>query len=97
VTNKGFRVVVYQEGDRWIAQMLEHDIRAQGPDLSTVHKRLMATLQAEIAESISKGRLPLEGIDPAPPRFEEYWAKRSSFTEQDQVADNVPVCLAIAA
>lgn len=97
VSDKAFRVVVYQEGESWIAQMLEHDICAQGPDLDTVRRRFIHTVNAEILESTKSGKKPLEGIDPAPQRFEEFWQRRSSFAECDSAAADVPLQLAIAA
>lgn len=97
MSDKPFRVVIFQENDHWIAQMLEHDLCAQGPDLKTVRARFLATYCAELIESERSGREPLEGIAPAPAEFEQMWRDRSPFQECEKVNGKVPIQLAIAA
>lgn len=97
VSENAVRVVIFKEADQWIAQMLEHDICAQGPDLDTVRERFLATLRAEVAESERNGHAPLENIGPAPALFEQKWNQRSSFAECRDGDDGVPVEFAIAA
>jgi hypothetical protein len=71
------RVIVFQDGDLWVAQGLEHDIGAQAADLDTLYQRFVATLRAEVQMSIESGDEPLAGIAAAPRRFHQMWDQRS--------------------
>ncbi|CAA7617639.1 hypothetical protein [Magnetospirillum sp. UT-4] len=73
------RVVVFQEGDAWVAQCLEYDIGAQANDTDRLYQRLLATLISEYQESKLRGNgEPFDGIEPAPQRFHEMWTKKRS-------------------
>ncbi len=71
------RVVVYREGDMYIAQCLELDIATQARDLDTLLERLDLTIDAECAASTERGETPFKGIAPAPNYFHGLWEKRS--------------------
>jgi len=62
------KVVVFQEGGLWVAQCLDHDVCAQGPDLETVHARLHVALTAEDN---------LESLPKAPEHFFKLWDRKS--------------------
>ena len=80
VSHDVLRIIAFQEGDSWIAQCLEYDISAQASDLDELSARIDATIDAERAYTVSQGRKPFEGIDPAPQHFHVMWDKRSAFT-----------------
>lgn len=63
------RVVVFREGDSWIAQCLEHDICSQASSVTELHTRFVRTLFANVAVCIELGREPLQGIGAAPRRY----------------------------
>lgn len=71
------RVVVYREGDVYIAQCLEMDIATQARDLDTLLERLDLTIDAECAMSVERNGGPFDGIPPAPNYFHGLWEKRS--------------------
>jgi len=71
------RVIVYREGDVYVAQCLEHDIATQGPDLPGVLDRLELTIDAECAMSKEAGARGLGNIPAAPNYFHGLWDKRS--------------------
>lgn len=71
------RVVVYRDGDMYIAQCLEMDIATQARDLDTLLERLDLTIDAECASSKERGESPFKGIAPAPNYFHGLWEKRS--------------------
>jgi len=71
------RVIVYSEGDLFIAQCLEVDIATQARDIPTLLERLDMTLDAECAICREGGRDPLKRIAPAPNYFHDLWEKRS--------------------
>jgi hypothetical protein len=95
--NDGLRVVIFQEGDAWIAQGLEHDICAQGSDLSVLRERFVATLEAELDHAREQGKQTLEHIGPAPDHFFQMWKERSSFSEKLGGNDDGQVELALCA
>ena len=67
------RVVVFQEGDAWVAQALEYDLGAQAADLKSLERRFAMTLRVELEESLRRGGVPFGGIDPAPEYFQKLW------------------------
>jgi hypothetical protein len=71
------RVIVFKDDGQWVAQCLEHDIGAQGPDVDTLMTRLEVVLNAECKASLDKGEEPFKGIDPAPARFQQMWERRA--------------------
>lgn len=72
------RVVVFREGDVYIAQCLEIDIATQAPDIIDLIERLSLTIDAECALSLELGKQPFEGIAPAPNYFHSLWENRSA-------------------
>lgn len=89
IDSNQIRVVVFREGDVWVAQCLEYDIGAQAPDLETLHRRLALTVELERRISTERNGKAFAGIDPAPKHFQDMWAKRSGgFTpKSDGYAD----------
>lgn len=75
--NDTLRVVVFQDGDKWVAQCLEYDIGAQADDTDTLQTLFEVVLKAEFAESMARHGEPFAGIPKAPERFERMWDKRS--------------------
>ena len=64
-------VVVYEEGDLWIAQALEADIVATAESLAQLPRKLERAIIANLAANEKLGRSGLEGIPPAPDKFRE--------------------------
>ena len=65
------RVIAYREGDQWVAQCLEYDIAAQGPDFQEAMLRLTMTVNAECEYTLKKHGKAFESIDAAPQEFFE--------------------------
>ena len=76
------RVVVFQEGDGWIAQGLEHDICAQGKSFDEAAKRFERTVRAEMRDGGGK----LGHIEPAPGHYFSRWDQRSKFVPAEPSA-----------
>lgn len=74
---ENLRVIVYRDGDVYVAQCIEHDIATQGSDIPAVLERLDLTIDAECAMSKDKGAKPFENIPCAPNYFHRLWDKRS--------------------
>ena len=83
--HESMRVIVYRECEAWVAQVLEHDISAQGVDFQSAIRRLTATVNAECRHTVQKHGREFEGIDPAPAIFEQMW----NDVEQSLQADNL--------
>lgn len=60
--DREFRVLITKEEDMFVAQMLEHDICVQAPDISTLERRLIETIAFEMADE------GIERLPPAPER-----------------------------
>jgi hypothetical protein len=73
------RIVVFAEGDYWVAQCLEYDIGAQAKDLHELTVRLDLTIEAERRESLERHGSEFAGIDPAPAAYQEMWGRRTGF------------------
>jgi hypothetical protein len=71
------RVIVYREGEVYVAQCLEHDIATQGSDITGVLARLELTIDAECAVSKEAGGQAFDNIPAAPNYFHTLWDKRS--------------------
>ena len=72
------RVIVFKDGDAWVAQCLEYDIAAQAADLESLRSRLLATVDAEAQAGTEFNGEPFKGIDPAPRHFHEMWERKAT-------------------
>ena len=73
----GLRVVLFEDGGKWVAQCLEYDIGAQASDLRDLQTRFVLTLMADLQHSMETHGAAFAGIDPAPAYFHEMWDNRS--------------------
>ncbi len=65
------RVVIFREGESWLAQGLEHDLGVQAENLKDLVARLALALARPDLDT------PLETLPPAPKYFQDLWALRS--------------------
>lgn len=65
------RVVLYPQGNLWVAQALEYDIGTQGKTITAAVKRMLDTITETYRITLSEFGKPFEGIDPAPTRFHD--------------------------
>ena len=68
-----FRVLVFRQGDQWLAQCLEHDLVAQAPSGDEAFASFIRLLKARLLRDSANGRVPLENLPPAPQRFVDIW------------------------
>ena len=87
---KPLRVVIFREQDRWVAQCLEHDLCTQAADLTTLQRRLRATVHLENDRDLD--RLPA-----APARFFAMWEERAATFDSTMTSDGVAYDLALVA
>ena len=73
---QALRVVVYREGDCWVAQGLELDIGTQAKSLDDLLTQFELTVKAELKLSLDQHGEPFAGIDPAPQYYHEMWEGR---------------------
>lgn len=67
------RLVVFKDGDSWVAQCLEYDIGAQASNLDDLQNRFIVAFKAECEESLKRNGAPFEGIPAAPKHFHDMW------------------------
>lgn len=65
------RVILFQEGDCWVAQGLEHDICVQAASLEELYGRFDVAVRLEEAEG------GVERIGQAPKYFFDLWEKKA--------------------
>ena len=70
---KVVRVLIFREGEAYVAQCLEYDISAFAPDKETLLKRFISVFGMERNRSLDRGGAPFAGIDPAPKEFHDRW------------------------
>lgn len=57
----------------WIAICLEHYILADGDTIPEVKQAFEVALGSEILMALDDGKVPLEGLPPAPAKYHEMW------------------------
>lgn len=79
-------IVVYEDGDLWVAQAVEHDIAARAATADEVPRAFERALLAHLTINRKLGRDALEGIAPAPPEFRVLFEKAAAFkiSERDR-------------
>lgn len=91
------RVILYREEDQWVAQVLEHDIRAQATSLTELLSRLDAVVASEKRESTERHGEAFKGIDPAPNNFFKMWGECPGSYEPSDVPSEGPYQMALCA
>lgn len=71
------RVVVYREGESYVAQCLEYDVAAHGPEIDVAIERLELALEADFDVCEARGKKPCDTIPPAQNYFHKLWDKKS--------------------
>ncbi|MBA5779545.1 hypothetical protein H2509_20635 [Stappia sp. F7233] len=84
-TDTVIRVVIFREGDHYIAQGLEVDLCAQGRDLEEAEKRFGVVLRAELREAKQRGASIFD-IGPAPAVFHALYDNSSISRSEALVA-----------
>ena len=76
--NNAVRVLLFEEGDAWVAQCVEFDIGAQGATAEEASRRMSAVLNLEGQESLFRTGKLFGGVPAAPREFSEIWESRSA-------------------
>jgi hypothetical protein len=63
-------VLIYQDGDTWVAQALEHDVAAFAETATELTAAFERAVAANLCANADLGRKGLDGIPAAPPRFQ---------------------------
>lgn len=62
-------VLLFQDGDAWVAQGLEYDIAAFGRSIQEAATAFRQTFAAKVMLDLRRSRSPLQGLSPAPDRY----------------------------
>lgn len=73
VTHLEIRAILFQEIGWWVAQCLEYDIAVQARTKEALLHELERILIGYILVGQKKGRLPFQGMPPAPRRYWEMY------------------------
>lgn len=66
---KTVKVVVFQEGGRWVAQCLDFDLATSAERLEDLPRRVHSQLMGQIAADFRRGTEPFSAFQKAPERF----------------------------
>lgn len=77
-------VLLFQEGNLWVAQGLEHDIAAQGATIGDAKRSFERVFVGQILVDIHHDKEPLSGIQAAP---KKYW---DMFEHGERLGDRRP-------
>ena len=77
MTGETMRVILFKDGEKWIAQGLEHDICASATTVEDVFSRFAVAVEAECKEHGGS----LAAIAPAPAYYQRLWETRASNLE----------------
>lgn len=84
------RVVIFREQETWVAQCLEYDLCTQAADLTTLQRRLRATLHAGAGRGLAS-------LPAAPARFFAMWERRAATFDTTIKANGIAYDLALVA
>lgn len=70
-----FRVVIFREGDWWVAQCVDHDVAAQARSLRDLPLEFEAALVADVTWHHRNGIDLLMNLVPAPEPLQRRWAE----------------------
>ncbi len=70
VETQTVRVLIFREGDHWVAQCLDHDIAAQARTIDALFSEFDRIFEATVEVRRRKG---LPGVESLPPAPERYW------------------------
>ena len=62
-------IIIFREGDQWVAQVLERDMAAHGPTEYAALAAVQLVLQAHINFDTRQQRIPLSRLNRAPEAF----------------------------
>lgn len=70
---KNIKVLVFPEGDYYVAQCLEYDIAVQARTMSKLKERLEETLSAYVILAKEHGDEPFSNLESAPADYWRQW------------------------
>lgn len=83
--------VAFKEGDAWVVQGIEYDIVAHAYDVTKLTHAFMRVVLENICITEHLGRLPLQGIKPAPSHFLEMYEQAETEMRPTRPADRAPI------
>ena len=91
------RVLIFREGEAYIAQCLEYDISAFAPDKETLLNRFVNVFGMEMNISLDRGGAPFAGVAPAPQQFHDMWKQPTVELSSSVTYGNARMTMAEAA
>lgn len=76
-------ILIYPEGDTWIAQGLEYDVTAQALTLKELRDKFMMKIVAEFVIALDLEREPFYGVAAAPDRFWREFEEAESVVQKE--------------
>ena len=77
-------VVLYPEGDHWVAQGLQYDITAQAKEQADLPGKFMLAFASEVVVAMELGEEPLVSIPQAPQKFFQMFERATATLQIDE-------------
>lgn len=69
------RILVFKDGDIYVAQCLEVDIAACAETVNQLRLDIAGTIEAYRQETIERHGVPFQGLEPGPQEFHDMWER----------------------
>jgi hypothetical protein len=72
---ENYRVVIFQEKSRWIAQCLEYDVASDGETILDAIDMFIFAMKGNAELAIKNGDVPFSKLKPAPQKYFDLYEK----------------------
>jgi hypothetical protein len=87
------RAIAFPEGDHWIVQGIEFDICTRAKDPGSVPAAFMKAVIENVCITEHLGRNPLQGIKPAPAKFQKMFEEAETELRSVKQPELSPISL----
>jgi hypothetical protein len=81
------RILLFKPGSQWVAQCLDVDLVAQGPEIDDALEAFASVLTGRILLDLKAGREPLSSCEQPPAKYLELARRAKALRDNRQVPD----------
>lgn len=79
------RILLFKPGSQWVAQCLDVDLVAQGPEIDDAIEAFASVLTGRILLDLKAGREPLSSCGQTPPQYVELAERAKALRDKRQI------------
>lgn len=83
--NRTLRILLFKPGSQWVAQCLEVDLVAQGPEIDDAMEAFVSVLTGRILLDLKAGREPLSSCEKTPAKYVELAQRAKALKESREI------------